>query len=38
MKEFIEKYDMPAFDENYDTMSLEEFEPMVSRVLTNKSR
>ncbi|MFN3236680.1 MAG: HD domain-containing protein [Pseudomonadales bacterium] len=33
-KEFIEKYDMPAFDENYDTMKLEEFEPMVQRVLT----
>ena len=33
-KEFIEKYDMPAFDENYDTMSLEEFEPMVQRVMT----
>jgi len=33
-KEFIEKYDMPAFDENYDSMSLAEFEPMVKRVLT----
>ena len=32
-KEFIEKYDMPAFDENYDSMALEEFEPMVRRVL-----
>ena len=32
-KEFIEKYDMPAFDENYDSMSLEEFEPMVRRVM-----
>ena len=32
--EFIEKYDMPAFDENYDTMALEEFVPMVERVLT----
>jgi predicted HD phosphohydrolase len=36
-KEFIEKYDMPAFDENYDTMSIEEFEPMVRRVLTKKA-
>ena len=25
---------MPAFDENYDTMSLAEFEPMVRRVMT----
>tara|TARA_R110002072_G_scaffold20841_4_gene75213 strand:- start:33366 stop:33917 length:552 start_codon:yes stop_codon:yes gene_type:complete len=33
-RDFIEKYDMPAFDENYDTMSIEEFEPMVRRVLT----
>lgn len=33
-KEFIDKYDMPAFDENYDTMTIEEFEPMVRRVLT----
>ena len=32
--EFIEKYDMPAFDETYDTMPLEDFEPMVRRVLT----
>lgn len=33
-KEFIEKYDMPAFDENYDSMSLKEFEPMVRRVMS----
>ena len=33
-KEFIEKYDMPAFDENYDSMRLDEFEPMVKRILT----
>ena len=32
-KEFIEKYDMPAFDENYDSMTLADFEPMVRRVL-----
>ncbi len=32
-REFIEKYDMPAFDENYDSMSLEDFEPMVRRVM-----
>ena len=34
-KEFIEKYDMPSFDQDYDTMSLEAFEPMVHRVLTS---
>lgn len=33
-KEFIAKYDMPAFDPNYDSMSLAEFEPMVHRVMT----
>ncbi|MDX1580425.1 MAG: HD domain-containing protein [Alphaproteobacteria bacterium] len=32
-KEFIDKYDMPAFDPDYDTMSLEEFEPMLRRVM-----
>jgi len=32
-KEFIEKYDMPAFDESYDSMALTEFEPMVARIL-----
>jgi len=32
-REFIEKYDMPAFDENYDSMTLEEFRPMLRRVL-----
>ena len=36
-KEFIEKYDMPAFDENYDSMSLEEFAPMVKRILTKSN-
>lgn len=35
-REFIDKYDMPAFDESYDTMALEEFEPMVRRVLTKE--
>ena len=33
-REFIEKYDMPAFDERYDSMSLDEFAPMVRRVMT----
>ena len=32
--EFIEKYDMPAFDKDYDSMTLEEFEPMVARLLS----
>ena len=35
-REFIEKYDMPAFDENYDSMTLEEFRPMLRRVLRKK--
>ena len=30
--EFIEKYDCPAFDPNYDTAPLEFFEPMVMRL------
>ena len=33
-KQFIDKYDMPAFDETYDTMPLEYFVPMVHRVLS----
>lgn len=33
-REFIEKYDMPAFATDYDSMSLAEFEPMVRRVLS----
>jgi|TARA_B110000483_G_scaffold242382_1_gene328056 predicted HD phosphohydrolase len=32
--EFIEKYDMPSFDHNYQAMTLAEFEPMVNRVLS----
>jgi predicted HD phosphohydrolase len=31
-EEFIEKYDCPAFDPDYDTLPLEFFEPMVMRV------
>lgn len=31
-EEFIEKYDCPAFDPEYDTLPLEFFEPMVMRV------
>lgn len=30
--EFIEKYDCPAFDPEYDTLPLEFFEPMVTRL------
>ena len=37
-REFIEKYDMPAFDESYDSMTLDEFEPMVRRVLSRDFR
>jgi len=32
--EFVEKYDMLAFDPDYPTMTLEEFEPMLRRVMT----
>ena len=32
-REFIDKYDMPAFDPDYENMSIEEFEPMVRRVM-----
>lgn len=32
-KEFVDKYDMPAFDPDYDSMSLAEFEPLLRRVL-----
>ena len=30
--DFIEKYDCPAFDPNYDTAPLEFFEPMVMKL------
>ncbi len=32
--DFIEKYDMPSFDKEYDSMSLEEFTPLLRRVLS----
>jgi glyoxylase-like metal-dependent hydrolase (beta-lactamase superfamily II) len=35
-KEFVELYDMPAFDSEYPSMTLEEFEPMVRRVMTKE--
>jgi predicted HD phosphohydrolase len=31
-QEFIDKYDCPAFDADYDTLPIEFFEPMVMRV------
>lgn len=34
--EFCEKWDMPAFDPNYDTEPLETFEPMVRRIFARK--
>jgi len=36
--EFCEKYDQNSFDETYDTMPLEAFEPMVRRVLAAPKR
>ncbi len=33
--QFIEKYDCPAFDADYDTLPLEFFEPMVMRLFEN---
>lgn len=33
-KEFVDKYDMPAFDPDYESMTLEDFEPMVRRILS----
>ena len=33
-KEFVELYDMPAFDTEYDSLPLEDFEPLVRRVMS----
>ena len=33
-KEFVELYDMPAFDSEYDSLPLEDFEPLVRRVMS----
>lgn len=33
-KEFIEKYDMPSFDKEYESLPLADFEPLLRRVLT----
>lgn len=35
-KEFAEKYDNPSFDPDYPSMTLEEFEPMLRRVMQPK--
>ena len=34
--EFCEKYDQNAFDENYDTLPIEFFEPMVERIFARE--
>ena len=36
--EFCEKYDQSSFDPSYESMSIEEFEPMVRRVLKRPKR
>ena len=36
--EFCEKYDQTAFDPNYESMSLEDFRPMVERVFEKPKR
>lgn len=36
--EFCAKYDAPAFDPEYDSLSLDFFEPMVQRLLSNPKR
>ncbi|MDO7658138.1 MAG: phosphohydrolase, partial [OM182 bacterium] len=33
-KEFVELYDMPAFDTEYESLPLEDFEPLVRRVMS----
>jgi len=33
-EEFTDKWDQAAFDPNYESMSLDDFEPMVHRVLS----
>lgn len=33
-KEFVELYDMPAFDTEYDSLPLEDLEPLVRRVMS----
>jgi len=37
-RESIDKYDMPACDPDYPTMTLEDFEPMMRRVMVKKTR
>lgn len=33
-REFVDSYDMPAFDPDYKSMTLDEFEPMMGRVMS----
>jgi predicted HD phosphohydrolase len=33
-EEFIDKYDCPSFDPDYDTLPLEFFEPMVMKLFS----
>ena len=33
-REFVERYDMPAFDSEYNSLTLEDFAPMVRRVMS----
>ena len=35
-REFVDNYDMPAFDPSYESMNLDEFEPMVHRVMSKE--
>jgi predicted HD phosphohydrolase len=36
-REFVERYDMPAFDSEYDSLTLEDFAPMVRRVMSKNA-
>ena len=36
-KEFVDKYDMPSFDDEYVTLPLEFFIPMIERVMVKKN-
>jgi predicted HD phosphohydrolase len=37
-KEYMELYDMPSFDETYDNMTLEDFAPLIGRVMCAERR
>lgn len=36
-REFVERYDMPAFDSEYNSLTLEDFAPMVRRVMSKNA-